>query len=173
VITARTAGCSPVGRQIAPGFAANHGGRRHFLVLDDRDAWSEALVVLAKREMKPRLIALLQYAEGQDRVAEGAAHVAEVVARAFLADVLGLDHRVAGRGQKQLGEPRFAIAHDDAVHLDDVSKRHERLRFRRLDEQEVRSEIAMPRPQHVRRRRRLYGAAATATDGREAGEQLR
>ncbi len=93
-----------VRRKIAARFAANHGRRSHFLVLDDGDAGAEAPVFLSQGEAESRLVALLEDAQRQHGIAERAAHVPEVVARALFANVLGLDHRVARRGQEQLGK---------------------------------------------------------------------
>ena len=161
-----------VRHQIACPFAAHHCRRCHLLVFNDRDARLGAPVVLAEREAESTLIAPLQHAERQHRIAEGAAHVAEVVARAFLTDSLCLRHRVGRCVHEELREARLAIAHSDAVDCDHVAKRHQRRGFKRLDQQEVRSEITVPRPQHLRRRRQRR-PAAPADDRREARKQHR
>ena len=131
------------------------------------------LVFLAERELEPRLIALLQHAERQHRVAERAAHVAEVVARALLADAFGLRHRVARAVRNSLAS-RASRSRTTTPSTWMTSRNGtSACGLRRLHQQEIRSQIAMPRAQHLRRRRRRRDAAAAAAGRRNRRQQLR
>ena len=158
-----------VREQIAVRLAVDHRRRRVLAVLEDPHAGPDALVFLAEREMKAALVARLQHTQPEDGIAQRAAHVAEVVPRAFLEDLRGPRHRVAGRLGEEAGQPLVVIADGHAVHRQHVAEREEGgLVVGRFDEQEVRPQIAMPHPRHVDQGGSQPGAAAAAGKCRDA-----
>jgi hypothetical protein len=70
------------------------------------------------------LTARLENRERQHRQVYGALQVADVVARAFTGNLIGLVRSGGRRRHEELHEPLAAIADRPAVHFEDVAELH-------------------------------------------------
>jgi len=110
---------------------------RRLVVLDPPGLHAPDRILPTSPERKPGQVLALEKPKGQHRQVHGADDVADVVARALVADPCRLDACGYRRLEEQLLQPIVAVADRRAVHFEHVAERHPLLFSGQPHEQEV------------------------------------